>query len=357
VQRSAKPAEADAAAERARELRRLPASVLGARLLLDQWRRVLAHEPGTRSGADPEDLHKLRVALRRFRAVAQVFGKDVDRAAVVPISHELAADARAVAGTTNRLRDVDVFITYLQREAENAHYGDLPAIQRLIDARQSERRPALGAVTAALEAPPMQRLREIVVPRLASLAVTEGSRAPKKRRLARRGPALVVKRLRALRRLRPTLLVPDSAALHRVRIAAKKLRYTAEFLAPVFPETLVDVARLATEIQDTLGEVHDLDLFGLQLLTDLEEFAQPAADAPEGAPSAGERIELRRMHDSGSVARLLRRAQERREDALVRFPPLWDALPSPSGLRKQLARELRAGKRAAHQCHAEGPTR
>ncbi len=36
--------------------------------------RMLEHEPGTRQGDDPEDLHDMRVATRRMRAALRVFG-------------------------------------------------------------------------------------------------------------------------------------------------------------------------------------------------------------------------------------------------------------------------------------------
>ena len=44
-----------------------PASALRARLR-EQAERVLAHDPGTRLGTDPEELHQMRVATRRLRA-------------------------------------------------------------------------------------------------------------------------------------------------------------------------------------------------------------------------------------------------------------------------------------------------
>src|SRR3954462_5180663 len=37
-------------------------------------RALLAYEAGTRSGADPEDLHQMRVALRRMRSVLKLSG-------------------------------------------------------------------------------------------------------------------------------------------------------------------------------------------------------------------------------------------------------------------------------------------
>ena len=43
-----------------------------------QQRAILAHDPGTRLGADPENLHQLRVATRRLRAFLRVGRRLVD---------------------------------------------------------------------------------------------------------------------------------------------------------------------------------------------------------------------------------------------------------------------------------------
>src|SRR5207247_10099114 len=103
------------------------------------WERALACEAGVRAGVDPEDLHKLRVALRRFRAAARVFGQAVDRAAARPVADQLAADAAAVAGPLGSVRDRDVFIAYFQRCAETAPRREGIAIAGLLERGRAER--------------------------------------------------------------------------------------------------------------------------------------------------------------------------------------------------------------------------
>ncbi len=47
---------------------------------LRQYEQILAHDPGTRLGDDPEDLHDLRVAVRRLRAILKVASPPLDGA-------------------------------------------------------------------------------------------------------------------------------------------------------------------------------------------------------------------------------------------------------------------------------------
>jgi CHAD domain-containing protein len=282
----------------------------------------------------------MRVALRRFRAAARVFGKAVDRVIGEPVVDQLAADAAAVAGPLGRARDLDVFIAYLQREAEAFagpdtaadsvpegargpwRQADVAPIERLIERRRGERAAASTAARAALDGPAMQRLRDTVTPRLAPVAAASQQAKGKRRTVGRCAPKLVARRLRRLRRLDDTLTVPRPEDLHRVRIRAKQLRYTAELFVPAFAEMLSPVVELATHIQDTLGVIHDLDVFGAALLEDVEQVAQEPATAA----------------DAASIARLIRRGHVQHDEALARFRTLWEALPKPGALRKQIER-------------------
>ncbi len=66
------------------------------------------------------------------------------------------------------------------------------------------------------------------------------------------------------------------AALHRLRIACKRLRYVCEFLAPAFPGRFETAIRFWRGYQDALGKLQD-QTAGLDLLRQLqaEELGPP----------------------------------------------------------------------------------
>jgi CHAD domain-containing protein len=322
----ARDRQVDGQRDRPCDVGRLSLATLGARILLEQWQRALACEPGVRHGDDPEDVHKMRVALRRFRAALQVFGKTIDRAADAPVGGQLADDASVVARALGKVRDLDVSVAWLREEAQTLPPEAQDAIQHLVERQLAERAAAKEAAVEALDSVVTGRLRSGVEARLVPVAEPAASdrvHRAKRQAVSVRAPALVAKRLRRLRRLEESLIVPGSSEIHRARIGAKKLRYTAEFFTPVFPAALPPLIDLATQIQDTLGEVHDFDVFADALLAEIERVAQEPAQAVQVA----------------GIAQVIRRLHERRETAAAQFRPLWAALPKPRTLRRQLKRD------------------
>jgi CHAD domain-containing protein len=54
--------------------------------------------------------------------------------------------------------------------------------------------------------------------------------------------------------------IDDADALHRLRIAYKRLRYTAETFAATLPPDIAALAQLAARFQGKLGDLHDVDV-------------------------------------------------------------------------------------------------
>jgi len=70
--------------------------------------------------------------------------------------------------------------------------------------------------------------------------------------------AALERRHRQVRRRGRKLARRDAAELHRLRIAVKKLRYTVEFFAPLYPAPRVArVSRPLKALQDALGGIND----------------------------------------------------------------------------------------------------
>ena len=83
------------------------------RALLERQRKAIERsEPGVRDGADPEDLHRFRVATRRSRAMIRA-SRPLVRDQLAALDREL----RWLGSATGPVRDLDVLIEHL-RELE-----------------------------------------------------------------------------------------------------------------------------------------------------------------------------------------------------------------------------------------------
>jgi CHAD domain-containing protein len=355
----------------------LPLAVAGARVMLEQLERLAAHEAGARTGEDPEDVHRMRVATRRLRAARRVFQKalaglvDLDRA---------NAESKTLATALGRVRDLDVFAAALRGRAQEAPPGDRAALERLAADHERERDAARAGLIAVLDGGSLAYLRGELRRELE--AVAGGAEPPRrgagrrKDTVARGAPRLVARALRRLRRAGDDLLAPPSYELHELRITAKRARYTGEFFAPGYGDLLKGPIARLTDVQDTLGEVHDADVAAAVLLRAIERIAgqagqagEPASDgqagqadgagellAPAGEAHAGSGAAAQRATgegvatgapsraaDAGPIARLVARYLAERDDRLLTFREQWDALPRPNALRRRLRRSGPSG--------------
>ncbi|MEX2100652.1 MAG: CHAD domain-containing protein, partial [Acidimicrobiia bacterium] len=71
--------------------------------------RLIAHDPGVRTGEDPEDVHKMRVATRRLRSDLRTFRPVVDEEWSEPVRAEL----EWIGGLLGGVRDTEVLLDRL----------------------------------------------------------------------------------------------------------------------------------------------------------------------------------------------------------------------------------------------------
>lgn len=220
-------------------------------ILRKQFAEVVRREPGARLGLDPEELHKLRVGVRRMRAALRVW-----RHCLGPGAAELQRAWGELGTALGDTRDWDVELENLEAWAAGLSPGERLAFGFLEDWAIARREEARLRMLAALDSRQHERLT-----RLTSRWLREGHALPvAASRPARRDVGrLVRERYRALRR-RARRLDADSPGedLHRARILAKKLRYCLEFHDPILGPDARRMVRDLVRIQDLLGEIQDL---------------------------------------------------------------------------------------------------
>jgi CHAD domain-containing protein len=182
-------------------------------------RALLAYEPGTRSGADPEDLHQMRVALRRMRSVLKLSGRLVGEGAE-PVRAELGWLGQSLG----EVRDFDVLIGHLREVITDFEVRDQPAGQRLVSRFVTERATAKRRLTRALSSARYSTLlREVSLLTRDGTGTSTGDDRPHDLIAGLAKPhRKLAKAVRAL----PA--DPPDDDLHALRIHGKKLRYAAE---------------------------------------------------------------------------------------------------------------------------------
>jgi CHAD domain-containing protein len=226
------------------------------RASLDQrLRALLAHEPGTRTGEDIEDLHQMRVAVRRMRATLKAARPLLDAA----WADDLRAELGWLGGALGPVRDLDVMLLRLRREIASLPAAEEAAGAVLLDALERERTTARAAMLEALTAPRyfalLERLADTVAAPLPTPGPTEADQ-----------PALVDLIRTEARKLRRAVERagddPPDEVLHALRIRGKRVRYTGELVAPSLygtPEGKA-VKRLLSAtaaLQEVLGDHQD----------------------------------------------------------------------------------------------------
>ncbi|AHH94309.1 CHAD domain-containing protein [Kutzneria viridogrisea] len=204
---------------------------------------MLHHEAGSRTGEDPEDLHQLRVAVRRLRAVLKTVP------GCVPGCPELRAELGWLGGALGPVRDLDVLIDRLREEAEDFPEEERAAVEALIAGLVTDRLAARRLLVAALNS---ARYRALLH------ALAEASRSPLP---ADPGPDLMHLVRKPYRKLHKAVLAlaedPPDEDLHRLRIMGKRLRYAAELAAPIAGRKVKALLKATKELQEVLGEHQD----------------------------------------------------------------------------------------------------
>jgi CHAD domain-containing protein len=233
----------------------IPAGEALRRICRQQLGAIEAHLPGTRQGRDAEELHDLRVAVRRTRSALGEFHKVFPGAQL----QHFRTEFRWLGEVTGPVRDLDVYLEHL------------PAYRALLPADAATAlEPFRGFLRSHRRAERRSLLRRLASPRLARLlaewqrflAATDGTEWPATAawpagEMARRHIWMLYRRF-----LRQGAAIRDRSPdhdLHRLRITGKKLRYLVEFFRSLYPpEEIALLLKAMKRIQDFLGSYQDL---------------------------------------------------------------------------------------------------
>jgi CHAD domain-containing protein len=216
--------------------------------LSDGLSQMTANAAAVRAGRPVQGLHQLRVALRRLEVVLKAFGEEFQQEWLT----DLRGRAKVLSSRLGPARDLDVFLTQLlDAPAEEHERGAFLALRaRVEEMRDKAWKEASECVSGADFA--------LFAEDVAALALSglPMARDPKLSRVAKR--LLTRQEARAMKRGK-RVRDGEEAHLHRLRIALKRLRYTAEFLGPLYPKKKVRAyVKELRRLQDRLGAINDI---------------------------------------------------------------------------------------------------
>ena len=294
--------------------------------------RMLEHEPGTREGDDPEELHVMRVATRRMRAALRVFGPYLDAAAMHPAERGLRRTGRMLGA----VRDLDVF------HEKTMHYLDsLPEERRddldpLLAVWRERREYARAEMIDYLDGGRYPRFVEAFSallddPGRASLAFVSDEGEARPHRVAHVLPAVLYDRVAAVWAYDDVITGHDTPLVrfHRLRIAGKGLRYTFEFFEEVLGADAKPLIGATKDMQDHLGDLQD----AVVTCTVLRNFLTWGSWEP---PASNARSAMTMIVAPGVAAYLAAR-QEELNRLVDTFPQMWIAIRG-DGFSRRLAK-------------------
>jgi CHAD domain-containing protein len=252
--------------------------LFGTEALLKRLQALTQEIEGVRKAQDIECIHRMRVASRRLRSAFALFEECLPHKKFPDWQKEI----RRITRSLGAARDTDVQIDFLVQfvdslsQVEQAH-GVPPhhvGVERLV-LRLRQRREGLQAdVLSALDqleashvAEEMgQVLRQQLVQ--ARLNRVDGQ-APF---VYQQACLRISVQLEEMLAYESYVYQPEHVTeLHAMRIAAKRLRYTMEVFAPLYPDELKEPLRTVRDVQEIIGDIHDCDVWVQYLPQFLEE--------------------------------------------------------------------------------------
>ncbi|BFU94843.1 MAG: conserved protein of unknown function [Nitrospira sp.] len=263
-------------------------------LLHRETSRLLSHDPGTRLGSDPEDLHQMRVAARRLRAYLRAAAPMLNPEWAESLGDELAWLGRMLGF----VRDLDVLLSYLNAERAAFRPPERRALQPVINELQRERMEARDLLLQALKSERYLALLDRLEAAAQSPVVTGDTVS-----LLEITRAEYRKLHRAMRKGGSEA---SDKALHKIRIKGKRARYATELAEVSLGKPATRVIRRIRDLQDLLGEHQDAVVFE-------------------------QRFRKLLRHSRGKLAavslgRLIERQCERRRKMRAALPAVWSKL-------------------------------
>jgi CHAD domain-containing protein len=223
-------------------------------VMLAQWRELLHLRREVLRTSDPEAIHDLRVASRRFRAALRLFEPWMPPRSAALLNRSI----RKLTRVLGALRNIDEAMLFFRQLSTAGSAGGYQLCYLLTQMRGGE----LALVKESLTSFERHRLNRAVRKVAASLEdhrITAGKTCP----LPACFSDTCIRLYQPIHDLLPLATSPGQrGSRHLLRIAVKKWRYFFEIVAPVLGSDAGPILGLLKEYQTVLGRMNDVAVFG-----------------------------------------------------------------------------------------------
>ena len=212
---------------------------------------MVRREAGVRYDNDIEDLHQMRVAIRRVRAAMVVFEEALP-ARAPRLRQELGWLGSLLGG----VRDLDVQLEQTGAWSADADPGEREALDVVTTVLDECRTNARARLVDAMESRRLIRLNTSMRKFLVDGPIKRSH--PAHVSILDAGPEIVAHRYRKVVAIGDHINEGSPPqAVHALRIRVKRLRFTVEFLEPIYGKPARAYAKRLVALQNVLGRYQD----------------------------------------------------------------------------------------------------
>lgn len=239
--------------------------------------KILNHETGVLKDRDPEELHQMRVGIRRLRSAMLGFAPAI---ALPPTSTEKIAGK--IGKTLGKLRDLDVLqLTIATEYLPNLPKSEQKQLAKVTKLIAKQRKKAFKQVESTLEGKVYQHFKQglkdwLAQPNYTSIAATKielilpDLLLPQVSQLLLHpgwfvgidlnAEAMNLESNATIKQVE-ALLEQEEPTLHDLRKAAKKTRYNMDLFAQFYGDKFNNYLKKIKNIQEILGVIQDCFVF------------------------------------------------------------------------------------------------
>ena len=246
--------------------------LLACQYLREQLEVLMRELLGVRRNEGIEPVHQARVASRRVRAALRMFADCFDAKTVARWQKRVKKLTRELGAARDKgvqIEFIEEFLATLDKKDRKHRPGVERLLLRLRQGRRALQAQVVEMLDKVEETDTLAQMYGELEKSLFTLRSHEVQACSPY--VYERAGAHIRERQAGLIACERTLDDPkDVRGHHQMRIAAKKLRYTMEICAPAYEGQLASFIDAAKRVQSLLGDVHDCDVW----VVDLDEFME-----------------------------------------------------------------------------------